>query len=171
MKRIIRFSRFFLPAAVFSGIIALAGIAGFIALGGFNLGVDFQAGLIQEVQFAPSAFSLSWSGRGNATLSFDRGGMYIVISGAGVEGRTYSFPFGEYRTLGAITAALGSQVEGLIAESRARGDINSQWLVFSTQGNPYLGGVPYVVHYLEPQSEPVSIAAVREAMTSMGQTV
>ena len=171
MKKIIRFSRFFLPAIIISSVLALAGIIGYIAKGGFNLGVDFQAGLIQEVQFAPTAFTLTWSGRWNATLSFDRSSLYIVISGAGVEGRTFPFPIAEYPSLGALTGALSSQVEGLNVSLDVQADINSQWLVHSAQGNPYLGNTPYVVHYLDPQSEAISIATVREAMTSLGQTV
>jgi preprotein translocase subunit SecF len=171
MKRIIRFSRFFLPAAILSAVIAAAGIAGYAVLGGFNLGVDFQAGLIQEVQLAPRAFGLTWAGRGNATLSFDRNGLYIVISGAGVESRSYSFPFAEYATVGALAEALPAQAEGLNVSPAAPPEVSSQWLVHSTQGNPYLGSEPYIVHYLDPQSEPVDIASVREAMTSLGQTV
>jgi preprotein translocase subunit SecF len=170
MKRIIRFSRFFLPAAIFSTIIAVAGIIGYFTKGGFNLGIDFQAGLIQEVQFAPTAFSLSWSGRGNATLSFDRNGLYIVLSGAGVEGRTYSFPFAEYRTIDALTQAF-SRVEGVNARLAAPSGTDSRWLVFSTQGNPYLGSAPYAAHYLNPQSSPISTATAREALVSFGQSI
>ncbi|MDR2435686.1 MAG: protein translocase subunit SecF [Treponema sp.] len=171
MKKIIHFSRFFLPAAVVSVIIAVTGIAGYIAMGGFNLGIDFRAGLIQELQFAPTAFSLTWSGMGNAAFSFDRNGLYIVISGAGVEGKTYSFPYTEYRTLGDVERGFSSQVEGLSVNLNARPEVDSHWLVFSTQGNPNLGSTPYAVHYLDPQSEPISVASVRVALTSLGQTV
>ncbi|MDR1574606.1 MAG: protein translocase subunit SecF [Treponema sp.] len=171
MKRIIRFSRFFFPAAVVSVVIAVTGIAGYIAKGGFNLGIDFRAGLIQELQFAPTAFSLTWSGMGNAAFSFDRNGLYIVISGAGVEGKTYSFPYTEYRTLGDVERGFSSQVEGLSVNLNARPEVDSRWLVFSTQGNPNLRSTPYAVHYLDPQGEPISVASVREALTSLGQTV
>jgi preprotein translocase subunit SecF len=170
MKKFIRFSRFFLPAAVLSAVLTAGGIAGYIALGGFNLGVDFQAGLIQEVQFAPAAFSLTWSGRGNATLSFDRGGLYIVVSGAGVEGRTYSFPLSEYGTIGALTQAFNSQVEGLNAQPGVPGGISSQWLVHSAQGNPQLSSSPYVVHYLNPQNGEIPIREVREALAGLART-
>jgi len=107
MKRIIRFSSFFLPAVIISAILIVAGIVGYFAKGGFNLGVDFQAGLIQEVQFAPSAFSLTWSGTANASVSFDRNNVFVVISGAGIEGVTHTFPYTQYNTIGALTAALG----------------------------------------------------------------
>jgi preprotein translocase subunit SecF len=170
MRKIIRFSRFFFPAVIISSILVITGITGYIARG-FNLGVDFKAGLIQEVQFAPTAFSLTWSGRGNATISFDRGSLYIVTSGVGVDPWTFSFPYNEYRTIGALTGALTSQVEGLNVSLGAVPGINSQWLVHSAQRTPYLSDNPYVVHYLDPQSPEISIATVREALISLGQTV
>ena len=171
MKSIIRFSKFFIPAAVLSAIIVIAGIAGYIAKGGFNLGVDFQAGLIQEVQLAPAAFNVTWSGEGNAVISLDRGNIHIVNSGIGMENMTYSFALGEYRTIGSLAQAMNSQLEGLNVRLNARPDVNPQWLLFSTQGNPYLGSQPYVVHFLDPLSQPISITAVREAMISLGQAV
>ena len=57
MKRIVRFSKGFLPAAIISTLLVLGGAAGYIINRGFNLGIDFKAGLLQEVQFAPGAFS------------------------------------------------------------------------------------------------------------------
>ncbi|HCC37000.1 MAG TPA: protein translocase subunit SecF, partial [Treponema sp.] len=95
MKKIIRFSRFFLPAAILSTVLVIAAVAGYIFMGGFVLGVDFQAGAMQEVQFAPTAFSITYSGRGDAQLGFNRSGLNIVISGAGVESGTFVFPFSE----------------------------------------------------------------------------
>jgi preprotein translocase subunit SecF len=171
MKRIIRFSKGFVPAAVISVILAVAGITGYIVMGGFNLGVDFQAGLIQEVRFAPPAFSMTWSGRGNATVSFDRAGLHVIVSGAGVEGRTLSFVLADYQTLGDLIQALG-EVEGLSAAAIAGTGINPQWLIHSAQGNPQLGSEQaYVVHYQDPNDEPVNIQDVREALASLGQTV
>ena len=153
---------------IFSIIITGAGLASYFVMGGFNLGVDFRAGLIQEVQFAPTAFSLTWSGRGNATISFDRSGLYIINSGVGVESRTVSFPFSEYATVGALAQALGSRVEGLNVKLDIAEGTNSQWLVRSAQGNPYLSGAPYLVHYLNPQSPEIKIETVREALFSLG---
>ena len=171
MKRVIRFSKFFLPAAIISILIVVLCVVGFIIYGGFNLGVDFQAGLMQEVQFAPSAFSISWSGTSNAILSFDRGNIYIVISGAGVENRTYPFPFNDYRTIGSLTQAITSQVDGINISLNAPASINSQWLVFSTQGNPYLAAAPYIVHYLNPDSPAIHINDIRDSMASLGQGI
>jgi preprotein translocase subunit SecF len=167
MKRIIRFSTLFLPAVILSALLIAAGIAGYFVKGGFNLGVDFQAGLIQEVQFAPSAFGLTWSGRGNASVSFDRGNMYIVVSGAGIEGVTHTFPYAQYPEIGNLTAALAS-VEGVGVTAMAPADAQSVWLVQSTQGNPLLGSDPYVVHYLPAGSPEIPIEDVRTSLQSLG---
>jgi preprotein translocase subunit SecF len=175
MKRIIHFSRFFLPAAIISAVLTLGGIAGYIIKGGFNLGVDFQAGLLQEIRFAPTAFSLTWTGRGSASVSFDknRNQLDIVVFGAGVESRPVSFPFSEYGTLRALTEAIRSSgsLEGIAVDLKAPGDTQSQWLIFSAQTNPLLGTDPFVVHFLAPGTPPIAIRDVRESLVSLGRTV
>jgi preprotein translocase subunit SecF len=176
MKRIIRFSRFFFPAVIISGILTLSGIIGYIVKDGFNMGVDFQAGLIQEVRFAPTALSLSWSGQGTASVSFDRTRLDIVVSGVGVESRTVSFPFAQYDTLGLLTQAIRSsdQLEGIAVTVNAPADTQSQWLIFSARTDPLLREEPFVIHYLVPGSPefpPISIQQVRESLTSLGKVV
>jgi len=171
MKKIINFSKFFLPAAIISSVVIIFGITGYIVKG-FTLGVDFQAGLIQEIQIAPSAFSLRWSGTSNAILSFDRGGLYIVVSGSGVENRTFSFSFSEYGNIGSITRAMIQQLEDIEVTVTAPESVNSQWLIFSSQGNPYLESQnPYIVHYLDPQSAPINISEVRVALAGYDQGI
>jgi len=171
MKKVIRFSKFFIPAAIISSLIVVFSITGYLTKG-FTLGVDFQAGLIQEVQFAPSAFSLRWSGISNAILSFDRGSIHIVVSGSGIENRTHSFPYSEYSTIGSLARAMEQELEELEVSILADERINSQWLIFSSQGNPYLNDeTSYIVHYIDPQSAPVSISDVRTAMAGFGQGV
>ena len=171
MKRVIRFSRLYLIAAIFSLALIISGLAGYKVLGGFRVGVDFQAGLIQEVQLAPSAFNVKWEGRGNAMLSFSRNSLYIVVSGAGMESRTHTFSFSDYPAIGALVLAMETELEGLTVDTFVPEDTNSQWLIHSAQGNPQLGSAPYVIHYLAPDSESVPITAIREAMTSLGETV
>jgi len=170
MKKNIRFTKFFIPAAVISCAIIIVGLTGFFTKG-FALGVDFQAGLIQEVKFAPTAFNLRWSGTSNAILSYDRSGLYIVVSGSGIENKTYSFPFSDYETIGSLAQAMKAQLDELEVTMIARAETNTQWLQFSSQGNPYLGETPYVIHYLSPQSEIIDIGEVRTAMAGIGQGV
>ena len=172
MKNTIRFSKFFLPAAIISLILVALSISGYIINKGFALGVDFQAGLIQEIKIAPTAFSFSWNGVSNAVLQLDRNGLYIIVSGAGVEPKTYSFPFSEYATIGSIKRAAEQALEDIVIEMPANENINSQWLFLSSQGNPLLNkDTPYVIHYLDPQSAPVDISEVRNAMANYTQGV
>ncbi|MDR1430346.1 MAG: protein translocase subunit SecF [Spirochaetaceae bacterium] len=167
MKRVIHFSKYFLPTAIFSAVLIVVGIAGYIIMGGFNLGVDFQAGLLQEVQFAPKALSLSYSGRGNATVAVDRSKIDITLSGAGVEALTHSFPYGTFRTIGELCQAMNA-VEGLSALAPGTDGVSSLWLVQSARGDPQLGEEPYVLHYLNPGSAPVAIEDVRTALLPLG---
>jgi preprotein translocase subunit SecF len=162
----IRFSRLFIPTAILSIAVITAGVISY-ALKGFNLGVDFQAGLIQEVQFAPTALSLTYAGRGNASVSMNRNGLDIVISGSGVEGVTHSFPFATHQTIGVLTAAL-TQVDGLGVSNSTGAGALSQWLIQSAQRSPVLGADPYILHYLPDTLPEIPIEDVRAALSPLG---
>jgi preprotein translocase subunit SecF len=168
MKRIIPFSKFFLPATIFSLILIMSGIVVFILKGGFNLGIDFKAGLIQEVQFAPAAFKIIYNGDNNATVSFTRAGMEIVISGSGTNGATYSFNFSYYPTLEGLAAALSDTVDGVNVEIMAPGNVETAWFLQNAHGNPQINTSPYIVHYLKPGESPVELSDVRESLSSFG---
>jgi len=172
MKKMIRFSKFFVPAAIISCILAAFSISGYVINKGFALGVDFQAGLIQEVKIAPTAISLRWNGTANATLSHDRRKIDIVISGAGTESRTHEFNFNEYSTVGALINTMQQELEGLEIQTFVNQSISSQWLVFSSTSNPYLSNSDsYIIHYLDPSNVPVDISEVRTAMAGFTQGV
>jgi preprotein translocase subunit SecF len=172
MRKIIHFSKFFVPAAVISAVLAVLGVTGYIYNKGFNLGVDFQAGLIQEVQLAPAAFNITWNGTSNAVISHGGGNIYIIVSGSGVESRTYTFPLSFYSSIGSLAQAMTQQIEGIEVSVTAAGGTNTQWLKFSTYGTPELGSeTPYVVHYLSPGADIISISDIRTAMAGFGQTV
>jgi len=172
MKKTINFSKFFLPAAVISGILVVFGITGYIVNNGFALGVDFQAGLIQEVKIAPTAFSLRWNGTENASVSHDRGNIYIIVSGFGVESRSYQFSFSEYVTIGSLARAMRQQLGDLNVTLSANDGVSTQDLVFSSQSTSLLSSFSsYTVHYLEPQSAPIDISEVRSAMAGFSHSV
>ena len=167
MKRIIPFSRYFIPAAVISLVLAALGIAGYFVMG-FNLGIDFKAGLIQEVQFAPSAFRLTYNGTANATVSLSRSSIDIMISGAGVDEYTHRFAFSAYPVQGDLVRALRG-VEGLNVTDAASAGASSAWLIQSAQSSPVLDpSNPFVVHYLPPDAAPIRIEDVRASLLPLG---
>jgi preprotein translocase subunit SecF len=168
--KIIRFSKLFIPSAVFSVLLVIAGIGGYIALG-FNLGIDFQAGLIQEVQFAPAAFSLTYRGLGNAGISLDRNGISVILSGSGVENRRHFFSYAEHETIASVAEALRSNVEGLDVSLSAPGGNPSSGIVFNAQSDPQLGSEPYVIHSLPAGSPAIPIQEVRGALAVFESTV
>ena len=168
MKRVLRFSKFFFPAAVFSILLIIAAATGFFVRGGFNLGMDFQAGTLQEVQFAPTAFSLLWAGGGNPVVFFDRNNLGVIDAAAGL---TILFPFTEYPTLGDLRRGLEEALEDITFHLYASEEASSQWLVQRTLGDAHLGDIPYVMHYLNPYSPHIDIAEVREALSALGHSI
>jgi preprotein translocase subunit SecF len=167
MKRIIRFSKYFLPAAVISTTIAVFSVVGFFTLG-LNLGVDFQAGLLQEIQLVPTAFSLTYSGPGNASISFSRTALEIVISGVGVEEVTDRFVFASYPTQQDLVRALRG-IEGIVVSETAPGSISTATFIQSAQSSPMLdASIPFVIHYLPPNAAPVRIEDVRASLLPLG---
>jgi preprotein translocase subunit SecF len=166
MKRIIPFSRYFFPAALVSAALIVFGLVGYIAKG-LNLGVDFQAGLIQEVRFAPTAFRLTYSGASAASVSLNRNELDIVVSGSGVDPVTYRFPFATYSTLDSLTQAF-STVSGLSASLLCPGTTLSTILVQSAQSDSQLGAEPFVVHYLPPDLDAIAIEDVRGTLSPLG---
>ncbi|MCL2319858.1 MAG: protein translocase subunit SecF [Treponema sp.] len=166
MKRIIPFSKYYIPATIVSVVLAIAGLGGYLKMN-FNLGVDFQAGLLQEIQFAPTAFELTYKGPGNATISFGRNSLDVIMTGTGVESVTHSFPFASYPTQADMVKGLRG-VDGIGVKETAKSNVQSSWLVQSAQGNPQLGSVPFVLHYLPPDASPVAIEDVRASLVSLG---
>jgi len=172
MRKIIPFSRLFVPATILSALLISGGIAGFFVTGGFNFGVDFQAGMVQEVQIAPTAFSITWGGPGNARIESNLSGIFIIHSGMGIETQAHNFFFSEYGTVGELTRAMESQLEGLVVSLYVPEETNSHWLMRGALGDPLLGLVPHRVHYLNPHVDEIPIAMVRDVMEAgMGHGV
>ncbi|MCL2602411.1 MAG: protein translocase subunit SecF [Treponema sp.] len=167
-KKTIRFSRFFIPAFVLSGVIVIAGISGFAVNKGFNLGIDFQAGLMQEIQLAETAFHITYDGPGSASVSVSRTSLDILITGLGVGEFSRSFLFAAYPTQGDIAAQLRA-IQDIYVVDVAQPSINSAWLLQSAQNLPLLEAErPFIVHYMPPNMPPVSIEEIRASLAPLG---
>ncbi|MCL2266173.1 MAG: protein translocase subunit SecF [Treponema sp.] len=172
MKKTIQFSKFFVPAAVISLVLVAFSISGYFFNNGFALGVDFQAGLIQEVRIAPTAFSLRWNGTENATLTHDRNNIYIVTSGLGVEGRTYTFALADYSTTGALSRAMRQQLPGLEITASAADSTAFNEIIISIQNDQSLSNSrSFIIQYLNSQNAPIDISEVRTAMSGFSESI
>ena len=167
MKRIIKFSKYFLPAAIFSTLLILFGLYGYFTMN-FNLGIDFQSGLIQEVQFAPSALDLTYTGNSTVSVYLDRSKIDVVVSGASGDNVTHSFPYNQYKTIGDMVAGL-SRIEGLKVSTNLSSGADSHYLIQSARGDSHLRATPYLFHYLAPGANVISIEDVRSSLISLGE--
>jgi preprotein translocase subunit SecF len=169
MKRVIQFSKGYIPAAILSTVLIVAGIVGY-AVKGFNYGVDFQAGINQTVQLAYPAIDLTYAGKGNVELTVEAAKATIVFSGSEVEGKTLVFSFADTPTLDAFVAAINA-VPDLHAEVReGQGGIATSLLVPTFQGNTKLGTAP-VLMCRAPAGDSELFAdteKVRAAVTGLG---
>lgn len=164
--KIIRFSRAFVPAAIVSLVLVVFGVSGYFINKGFNLGIDFQPGMIQKIQFAPRAISLVYDGPGNARITLNKVSLAIAVSGAGVQGQTYQYLLADYETAGAFAQAL-SQIQGLNAESPVP-SAKFRTLVLDDLSDPQLSEEPYWIHYSPHGAAIVPIDEVRQALAAFG---
>lgn len=114
MKKIIQFSKAFLPCCILSAVIILSGIIS-VATRGINFGIDFQPGLIEEVRIAPTALELTYNGSARVSIDTAESGIDIVISGTGADNRTETFAYANNATIGELAANL-NKIEGLNAK-------------------------------------------------------
>lgn len=120
MKKIIRFSKAFLPCAIVSLLIIVLGVVGFFTKG-INLALDFKPGLIEEVRLSDPALSVVYSGSANATIDITKSALTLVVSGTGAENKTTVLDFATYPTLLDIAKALSGEedIEATVLESTA----------------------------------------------------
>ncbi|GMO11486.1 MAG: hypothetical protein Ta2A_19980 [Treponemataceae bacterium] len=121
MKKIIHFSHFFVPFCVMSSLIIAFGVYGFFTKG-FNLGLDFSPGLIDEIKIAPTAFELKYTGNARAVVQNDANGISLIISGAGAENETYPILFAENPTVEALVNKINSLTDAQVVASLGASD-------------------------------------------------
>jgi preprotein translocase subunit SecF len=169
MKRVFQFSRGYVPAVIASTAIIALGLVGFLVKG-FNLGIDFQAGINQTVQLAYPAVEITYAGKGNAVLTVGSEKATIVFSGAEVENKTVDIDFKAAPTLGAVVQALKA-LPDVSATLRDVEGMASTLLVPTFQGDTRLGPSPVLMHRAPANEEErfASIEKVRAATTSLGR--
>lgn len=167
MKRVIQFHKAFLPAALVSIALILFGLAG-LATKGFNLGVDFQAGVNQYIQLVFPAADISYAGKGTPVLSISETAAAVVFSGADVVARTASW---ELKTVGTVAdLATAMKAEGIDMTIRDGAGLPATLLVPTYQGNYTLGMQPVLVYRAARGSSEVfgTIEQVRKAVETVG---
>ena len=152
---------------IISLLIIIAGIAGTVVQGGFNLGIDFNAGLNQRVQIAPVAMKVSYSGTDSVLFNVSSSGLLLEVRNADGLERT-EIPYGDYPVLRAVAAALNG-VDGVQAELMVSGQIPSRDLL-SLNFAIDLSQESAVVN-MAPAGDESSIEEIRSLLDGIGSTL
>ncbi|MGA2764212.1 MAG: protein translocase subunit SecF [Spirochaetia bacterium] len=178
MKRVIQFSRARYLFFGFSSILVIIGIVGFIVNHGFNLGVDFEAGIAFQFQVAPSSFSVQYAGPDKAVVSIPAGekaltsaGNIIITITSSKDGSTKDYPFryADYRSVQDLANAV-SVVPGVTVQPK--GDMTAvptQLIPLSRPAD--ITGKPFTIN-LSPgpgRGAQTSIADMRATLAPLGQ--
>lgn len=166
MDRIIKFTKIRYIMFFVSALLIVAGIAGTVRNNGFNLGIDYQAGLNQRVQVAPVAFTASFDGVGD--VSFDMQGSSVIVDIRSDKGvNNYTFSFSDYPTLADLQTGM-SEISDFNIELIASGTSPSDDL---TSGLSYPISITSEVSYVNivgGKSSVVSIDKVRSSLSGLG---
>ena len=158
-NKTIRFSKGFIPAAVFSIIVIIFGVTG-IFTRGINFGIDFKPGLINEVRISPVAAELSYSGNAKATVSVENDKLQIVVSGTGAENETKSYAYSKYTKLKDIADAVNT--DNIVhMDLKSDGNVPSTELFVNSSVSTLLGKVPFNLY---TSNEPLTVEDMRSAL-------
>lgn len=160
-KKVIHFSKFFLPAAIISSVIIIFGVVGFVTRG-INLGIDFKPGFVEEVRIAPVAVELTYSGSAKVTADPSKDSFDLIITGSGAENETKVYSYSEYATINDIAKAL-NEVDGVSATVKTEGTEDSSLLFVNSAVSTQLTNSPL---FLYAAQKDVSVDEVREALSA-----
>jgi len=167
MKKVIRFSKFFIPSTILSSAIIIAGIV-MLFTKGINFGIDFKPGLVQEVRVSTAAFEVSYRGASSITIETSAQGVDLVVTGLGSEKTTHSFGYIDYKTVGELVKAMNA-VEDVSSVLLASSDTPASELFTSSAFSNVLSSVPVKVFYPDP-SFTAKIEDVRSALQSISDS-
>lgn len=163
MKKVIRFSKYVIPAVVVSSVLILSGLFPILTKG-INFGIDFKPGLVSEVRIVPAAMELSYNGSAAVSVEVNSADVSLVISGVGAENETRVYPFDQYKTVGELVAAM-SEVAGLTAVAVDPQALTTGLFVNSAS-SPVLSSTVYRLFSGE-KGQLADVEAVRDALSSL----
>jgi preprotein translocase subunit SecF len=176
MKRVIRFSRARYWFFALSLTLFAVGIAAYVVNGGFNLGVDFKAGVDLQFQVAPASFSLIYEGANKAELTIPAGeqaltaaGNFIItVTGKDSSRQDHPFRFSDYQTIQDFTEAV-AKVEGVRVTLKGNASASPKSLIPLVRPAD-ITRIAYTIN-ISPETEkktPIGMAEIRDALASLG---
>ena len=155
MKKLIHFSKAFVPCVIFSILFIVAGLIT-VCTKGINFGLDFKPGLIQEVRLVPPAVSLTYNGSATVSVETSSNGVTVVVSGIGAENSTFNYYYGQYPTVAELVSGI-NLIEGVKATALVSGSNSSLGMFTNSELSSVLTSKPYNLY-----QESESLADVEE---------
>jgi len=164
MKKIVKFSKLFVPCIILSGILMIVSIVGLL-FQGINFGLDFKAGFIEKVRIAPTALNISYKGAKTIIFSLSSSGVSVTSTAVDGDSKATTFLYSEHKTFGSFVEALQAfeDVEVEYAEGVNK-DTELGKLIVDSQVLPRLTSTPYKVHYIPLNAKKTTADDVRQAL-------
>lgn len=144
-------------------ILLISGIVALIVNGGFNLGVDFESGLSQRIQFAPTGLTVTYSGGDDATLSISGSSLLLEVRGADGVSTTVLDSVG-YPTAADLAKGLSSVAK--ISATVVDGSLKTENLLSGYGFPATLTAEPTLLNFQSTGDK--TIETIREALSSLG---
>ena len=166
MRKVIKFSKLFIPCVILSSAVVVFGLVGLFTKG-FNLGIDFQAGLIEKVRIAPTSFTLQYAGTQTISVTQSSAEIDLVVTGVGgVENKAYKFLYAQYPTVADFAAAVTS-VPDVTASIVGPGNVSLKTVFPDSDVLARLGNTPYAFHYVPEGAAAISADEIRSAISML----
>ncbi len=176
MRKVIKFTKIRYIMITMSLLVITAGYIGLFVNGGFNLGIDFKGGLVEQVQIVPVAFKITYTGPGKASVRIAKGetigqaqGRLDLVLIRNDKRENYSYSFKQYKTLRELVSAL-KKIDGIKVETISAPDTPTSTLISLDHTVDITKKAAVVNRILLSDKEIfVNIAEIRNVLTSLGK--
>lgn len=166
MKRVIPFTRIRYIMFGVSACLLLGGLVGTILQGGFNIGIDFRAGMSEQIQIAPRAMTVSYTGSNRVVLTMTGNSLTLTTHDA-AGSRSTIYDYSKYPTLQSLQTAL-EKVKGLSVHLLVPANSPTNKLV-GIANSETLSSSPFALNIAnQNRNHYISIGQVRTALDPLG---
>lgn len=160
MKKVFPFSKYIVPAVIFSAVVILSGLVPLMTKG-INFGIDFKPGLVADVRLVNPVMELTYDGAASVAVEINPWDVTLVVSGVGADNETRVYPFAEYATVGDMAGAM-AQVPGVSARALVA-SAPADALFANSAVASVLSATPYSLYY-SGEGQLTDVEGVRTAL-------
>lgn len=163
MKKVFPFSKYIVPAVIFSAVVILSGLVPLMTKG-INFGIDFKPGLVADVRLVNPVMELTYDGAASVAVEINPWDVTLVVSGVGADNETRVYPFAEYATVGDMAGAM-AQVPGVSARALVA-SAPADALFANSAVASVLSATPYSLYY-SGEGQLTDVEGVRTALAGL----